>query len=51
MISNEAIAGGIALDLTVEAIERVGAETFIYGTRSMRSRASPPIPANCRRAR
>jgi sn-glycerol 3-phosphate transport system ATP-binding protein len=32
VISNET-AGGIALDLTVEAIERVGAETFIYGTR------------------
>jgi sn-glycerol 3-phosphate transport system ATP-binding protein len=33
LISNDAIAGGIALDLTVEAIERVGAETFLYGTR------------------
>ena len=33
MISNDAVAGGIALDLTVEAIERVGAETFIYGAR------------------
>src|ERR1700681_2296913 len=33
VISKESIAGGIALDLTVEAIERVGAETFIYGTR------------------
>jgi sn-glycerol 3-phosphate transport system ATP-binding protein len=33
VISTETIAGGIALDLTVEAIERVGAETFIYGTR------------------
>jgi sn-glycerol 3-phosphate transport system ATP-binding protein len=33
VISNDTIAGGIALDLTVEAIERVGAETFIYGTR------------------
>jgi sn-glycerol 3-phosphate transport system ATP-binding protein len=33
VISRETIAGGIALDLTVEAIERVGAETFIYGTR------------------
>ena len=31
------IAGGIALDLTVEAIERVGAETFIYGTRAARA--------------
>jgi len=33
VISREAIAGGVALDLTVEAIERVGAETFVYGTR------------------
>jgi sn-glycerol 3-phosphate transport system ATP-binding protein len=33
VISSEAIAGGVALDLMVEAIERVGAETFIYGTR------------------
>jgi sn-glycerol 3-phosphate transport system ATP-binding protein len=33
VISSDSIAGGIALDLTVEAIERVGAETFIYGSR------------------
>jgi sn-glycerol 3-phosphate transport system ATP-binding protein len=33
VISSDTLAGGIALDLTVEAIERVGAETFIYGTR------------------
>ena len=33
VISNEAVSGGVALGLTVEAIERVGAETFIYGTR------------------
>jgi sn-glycerol 3-phosphate transport system ATP-binding protein len=33
VISSERAGGGIALDLTVEAIERVGAETFIYGTR------------------
>jgi sn-glycerol 3-phosphate transport system ATP-binding protein len=33
VISNDTLAGGIALDLTIEAIERVGAETFIYGTR------------------
>jgi sn-glycerol 3-phosphate transport system ATP-binding protein len=33
VISSERIAGGVALDLTVEAIERVGAETFIYGSR------------------
>jgi sn-glycerol 3-phosphate transport system ATP-binding protein len=33
VISSETHPGGIALELTVEAIERVGAETFIYGTR------------------
>src|SRR3981189_466589 len=35
VISSDAVAGGIALGLTVEAIERVGAETFIYGTREL----------------
>jgi sn-glycerol 3-phosphate transport system ATP-binding protein len=34
LISSESVAGGVALDLTVEAIERVGAETFIYGSRN-----------------
>ena len=29
--------GGIALDLTVEAIERVGAETYVYGVREQQS--------------
>jgi sn-glycerol 3-phosphate transport system ATP-binding protein len=33
LISSDSIAGGISLDLSVEAIERVGAETFIYGSR------------------
>jgi sn-glycerol 3-phosphate transport system ATP-binding protein len=33
VISSSADAGGIALDLTLEAIEHVGAETFLYGTR------------------
>src|ERR1700753_162151 len=34
VISSDPIAGGgLALELTVEAIERVGAETFISGTR------------------
>jgi sn-glycerol 3-phosphate transport system ATP-binding protein len=33
VISSDTMPGGIALGLTVEAIERVGAETFIYGTR------------------
>jgi sn-glycerol 3-phosphate transport system ATP-binding protein len=31
-VSSDA-AGGIAFDLTVEAVERVGAETYIYGAR------------------
>ena len=33
VITNETVSGGVALGLTVEAIERVGAETFIYGAR------------------
>jgi sn-glycerol 3-phosphate transport system ATP-binding protein len=33
VIANETVSGGIALGLTVEAIEHVGAETFVYGTR------------------
>ncbi|MGY3619677.1 sn-glycerol-3-phosphate import ATP-binding protein UgpC [Bradyrhizobium sp. USDA 10063] len=33
VISNETVTGGITLGLTVEAIEHVGAETFVYGTR------------------
>jgi sn-glycerol 3-phosphate transport system ATP-binding protein len=33
IISPDTPTGGLVLDLTVEAIERVGAETFIYGTR------------------
>jgi sn-glycerol 3-phosphate transport system ATP-binding protein len=33
VISNGTVAGGIALDLTVETIEHVGAETFVYGAR------------------
>jgi sn-glycerol 3-phosphate transport system ATP-binding protein len=33
LISSDMPAGGIVLDLTVEAIEHVGAETFIYGAR------------------
>jgi sn-glycerol 3-phosphate transport system ATP-binding protein len=35
LLSNdETPAGGIVLELTVEAIERVGAETYIYGVRA-----------------
>jgi sn-glycerol 3-phosphate transport system ATP-binding protein len=33
VISSEAAPGGVALGLTVEAIEHVGAETFVYGSR------------------
>jgi len=33
VISNDSVAGGVALDLTIGAIEHVGAETFIYGAR------------------
>ncbi|WP_024514887.1 sn-glycerol-3-phosphate import ATP-binding protein UgpC [Bradyrhizobium sp. Tv2a-2] len=33
MVSGAVPDGGVALDLTVEAIERVGAETYIYGQR------------------
>jgi sn-glycerol 3-phosphate transport system ATP-binding protein len=33
VISSDTLPGGIALELTVEAIEHVGAETFVYGTR------------------
>lgn len=32
VVSNDALAG-VAFDLTVETVERVGAETFLYGTR------------------
>ena len=45
LMSNETtLAGGIALDLTVEAIERVGAETYIYGVRAQQGDA-PAISA------
>jgi sn-glycerol 3-phosphate transport system ATP-binding protein len=43
VIANEPVAGGIALGLTVEAIERVGAETFVYGTRE---RGAQEVAAN-----
>src|SRR6516225_2833258 len=33
VITDQTPAGGVALPLTVEAIERVGAETFVYGAR------------------
>jgi sn-glycerol 3-phosphate transport system ATP-binding protein len=42
VVSSE-VTTGIAFDLTVEAIERVGAETYIYGTRQ---REAPGVAAN-----
>jgi len=33
VLTNGDVPSGLALDLTVDAIERVGAETFVYGTR------------------
>ncbi len=44
LISGERPAGGLALNLTVEAIERVGAETYVYGIRSQQSDA-PAVSA------
>ncbi|WP_029585505.1 sn-glycerol-3-phosphate import ATP-binding protein UgpC [Bradyrhizobium sp. URHD0069] len=44
LLLNEAPAGGLALNLTVEAIERVGAETYIYGVRSQQGDA-PTVSA------
>ena len=40
---SSAATDGVAFDLTVEAIERVGAETFIYGSRQ---RAAQGVAAN-----
>jgi sn-glycerol 3-phosphate transport system ATP-binding protein len=33
VITSETVSGGVTLGLTVEAIEKVGAETFVYGSR------------------
>jgi sn-glycerol 3-phosphate transport system ATP-binding protein len=44
VISSEAIAGGIALDLTVGAIEHVGAETFVYGARQQQEQGVAANP-------
>ena len=44
-LSNEAApAGGVALGLTVEAIEKVGAETYVYGVRAPQS-GEPAVSA------
>jgi sn-glycerol 3-phosphate transport system ATP-binding protein len=33
VLSSEPVSGGVTLDLIVDAVERVGAETFVYGAR------------------
>src|SRR5882757_7339908 len=44
IISSDTVAGGVALGLTVEAIERVGAETFIYGARQQEAQGVAANP-------
>jgi sn-glycerol 3-phosphate transport system ATP-binding protein len=44
VISGDVPPGGLALDLAVEAIERVGAETYVYGLRSQ-SGDAPTVSA------
>ena len=44
VITSETVSGGVALGLTVEAIERVGAETFVYGTRQHEAQGVAATP-------
>ena len=44
VLADAAPEGGIALDLTVETIERVGAETYVYGARAGREAAVSSTP-------
>jgi sn-glycerol 3-phosphate transport system ATP-binding protein len=44
VISGDTPTGGLALELTVEAVERVGAETYVYGIRSQQGDA-PTVSA------
>ncbi|WP_404544864.1 sn-glycerol-3-phosphate import ATP-binding protein UgpC [Bradyrhizobium sp. USDA 223] len=44
VITDEVPAGGVALPLTVEAIERVGAETFVYGSREQEDQRVAATP-------
>src|SRR3954467_14054881 len=46
VISSETAAGGVALGLTVEAIEHVGAETFIYGSRQRETQGVAANPGD-----
>ncbi|MHC4040771.1 sn-glycerol-3-phosphate import ATP-binding protein UgpC [Bradyrhizobium sp. 23AC] len=44
VITDQTPAGGVALPLTVEAIERVGAETFVYGSREQEEQRVAATP-------
>ena len=44
VITDQTPAGGVSLPLTVEAIERVGAETFVYGARAQEAQAVAANP-------
>jgi sn-glycerol 3-phosphate transport system ATP-binding protein len=44
VITSESVSGGVALNLIVEAIEKVGAETFVYGTRRTEGQAVAANP-------
>jgi sn-glycerol 3-phosphate transport system ATP-binding protein len=44
VLADAAPEGGIALDLTVETIERVGAETYLYGARAGREATVSTTP-------
>ncbi len=44
VISGASDASGVTLDLTIDAIEQVGAETFVYGTRQSANAGISPTP-------
>ncbi|RQH08714.1 sn-glycerol-3-phosphate import ATP-binding protein UgpC [Bradyrhizobium sp. RP6] len=44
VITDQTPDGGVALPLTVEAIERVGAETFVYGSREQEAQRVAATP-------
>jgi sn-glycerol 3-phosphate transport system ATP-binding protein len=44
LITSEPVAGAVALGLTVEAVEKVGAETFVYGAREREIQAVASNP-------
>jgi len=44
VITDQTPDGGVALPLTVEAIERVGAETFVYGSREQEQQRVAATP-------